>query len=169
LAIVEESNPDVVSLDLGLPPHPETAEEGLRTLEDILRAAPATKVVVLTGSGDRANARRAIAVGACDYLAKSADLAEYELVLRRSCYLQTLENENARQLAETEANVRFEEIIGSTPRMREIFSMVSLVAKTDVTVLVQGESGTGKELVARAGPGKSPRKNAPLPAIHCAP
>src|SRR4030095_4808818 len=102
LPIVQESSPDVVSLDLGLPPHPETAEEGLRTLEDILRAAPATKGVVLTGSGDRANARRAIALGACDYLAKSADLAEYELVLRRSCYLQTLENENAEQVGETD-------------------------------------------------------------------
>ncbi len=61
--VVEEIGPDVVSLDLGLPPHPETAEEGLRTLEDILRAAPTTKVVVLTGSGDRVNARRAIALG----------------------------------------------------------------------------------------------------------
>ncbi len=105
--------------------------------------------------------------GAFDYLAKSADLTEYEMVLRRSCYLQTLESENARQSAEAEASARFEEIIGSTPRMREIFSMVSLVAKTDVTVLIQGESGTGKELVARAVHGKSRRKNAPFVAINC--
>ena len=90
LALVEEVGPDVVSLDLGLPPHPETAEEGLRALEDILRAGPTTKVVVLTGSGDRVNARRAIALGAFDYLAKSTDPAEYEMVLRRSCYLQTI-------------------------------------------------------------------------------
>ena len=121
LALVEEVGPDVVSLDLGLPPHPETAEEGLRALEDILRAGPTTKVVVLTGSGDRVNARRAIALGAFDYLAQ----------------------------------------------LREIFSMVSLVAKTEVTVLIQGESGTGKELVARAVHGKSLRKNAPFVAINC--
>jgi two-component system NtrC family response regulator len=167
LALVEEVGPDVVSLDLGLPPHPETAEEGLRALEDILRAGPTTKVVVLTGSGDRVNARRAIALGAFDYLAKSTDPAEYEMVLRRSCYLQTIESENARQSAEAEASARFEEIIGSTPQMREIFSMVSLVAKTEVTVLIQGESGTGKELVARAVHGKSRRKNAPFVAINC--
>jgi two-component system NtrC family response regulator len=167
LALVEEIGPDVVSLDLGLPPHPETAEEGLRALEDILRAGPTTKVVVLTGSGDRVNARRAIALGAFDYLAKSTDPAEYEMVLRRSCYLQTIESENARQSAEAEASARFEEIIGSTPQMREIFSMVSLVAKTEVTVLIQGESGTGKELVARAVHGKSRRKNAPFVAINC--
>ena len=135
LAVIEEVGPDVVSLDLGLPPHPATAEEGLRALEDILRAAPTTKVIVLTGSGDRENARRAIALGAFDYLAKSADFAEYETVLRRSCYLQTLESENAQRSVEAESAARFEEIIGSTPRMREIFSMVSLVAKTSSTEL----------------------------------
>jgi two-component system NtrC family response regulator len=167
LAIVDEVHPDVVSLDLGLPPHPNTVEEGLRTLEDILRAAPSTKVIVLTGSGDRTNARRAIELGAFDYLSKSADLTEYETVLRRSAYLQNLESENARETAEAEAGARFEEIIGSTPRMGEIFSMVSLVAKTDVTVLVQGESGTGKELVARAVHSKSRRRNAPFVPINC--
>ena len=167
LALVQEVQPDLVSLDLGLPPHPDTVDEGLRTLEEILRVAPATKVIVLTGSGDRINARRAIELGAFDYLAKSADLAEYEMVLRRGTFLRTLETENARETAAAEAGVRFEEIIGSTPQMREIFSMVSLVAKTDVTVLVQGESGTGKELVARAVHAKSPRKNAPFVAINC--
>jgi len=167
LELVREVGPDVVSLDLGLPPHADTVEEGLRTLEDILRAAPATKVIVLTGSGDQANARRAIELGACDYLPKAADLTEYEMVLRRSTYLKTLETENARQTAEAEVGARFEEIIGGTPRMREIFGMVSLVAKTDVTVLVQGESGTGKELVARAVHGKSRRRGAPFVPINC--
>ena len=167
LAVVNEVHPDLVSLDLGLPPHPDTVEEGLRTLEDILRAAPSTKVIVLTGSGDRTNARRAIELGAFDYLSKSADLGEYQMVLRRSTYLQTLESETARETAEAEAGARFEEIIGSTPRMTEIFNMVSLVAKTDVTVLVQGESGTGKELVARAVHSKSRRRNAPFVPINC--
>jgi two-component system NtrC family response regulator len=124
LALVREVRPDVVSLDLGLPPHPDTAEEGLRTLEDILRAAPTTKVIVLTGNGDQTSARRAIELGACDCLSKSADLAEYELVLRRSMYLKKHESESARETAEAEAGNRFEEIIGSTPQMREIFGMV---------------------------------------------
>ena len=167
LALVQEVGPDVVSLDLGLPPQPDTVEEGLRTLEDILRAAPGTRVIVLTGSGDRTNARRAIELGAADYLSKSADLAEYLMVLRRNTYLRTLESESARETAEAESGARFEEIIGSTPRMREIFSMVSLVANTDVTVLVQGESGTGKELVARAVHSKSRRRDAPFVPINC--
>ena len=68
LALVQEVRPDVISLDLGLPPNPETVEEGLHTLEEILRIAPETRVIVLTGSGDRTNARRAIQLGAVDYL-----------------------------------------------------------------------------------------------------
>ncbi|HEY3091868.1 MAG TPA: sigma 54-interacting transcriptional regulator, partial [Vicinamibacterales bacterium] len=167
LALVNDVRPEVVSLDLGLPPHPDTAEEGLQTLEDILKAAPTTKVIVVTGNGDRANARRAVELGAVDYLSKPIDLAEYETVLRRSTYLQNLEIENAKQAADAEAAVRFDEIIGSTPRMREIFATVSLVAKTDVTVLVQGESGTGKELVARAVHQKSRRRHAPFVPINC--
>jgi two-component system NtrC family response regulator len=167
LAMVREVRPDLVTLDLGLPPTGDTIEEGLRTLEDILRAEPAIKVIVLTGNGDSANARRAVELGAFDYLSKSADMAEYETVLRRCTYLQRLERENARQSAEAEADVRFEEIIGSTPQMREIFGILSLVAKTDVTVLVQGESGTGKELVARAIHGQSRRKSAPFVPINC--
>ena len=167
LAIVHEVHPDVVSLDLGLPPNPDTAEEGLKALEEILRAAPATKVIVVTGNGDRMNARRAIELGAVDYLAKPVDLTEYETVLRRSTFLQGIEVETARQAAAAEAGARFEEILGNTPKMREIFGMVSLVAKTDVTVLVQGESGTGKELLARAIHFKSRRRAAPFVPINC--
>jgi two-component system, NtrC family, response regulator len=167
LTLVHAVRPEIVSLDLGLPPVPETTEEGLRTLEEILRAAPGTKVIVLTGSGDRVNARRAIDLGAFDYLSKSADLDEYKTVLRRSTYLHTLESENARERVAAEAGARFEELISATPRMAEILSMVTLVAKTDVTVLVQGESGTGKELVARAVHSKSRRKNAPFVPINC--
>jgi two-component system NtrC family response regulator len=165
LALVEEVRPEVVSLDLALPPHPDTTHEGLRTLQDILRTCPGTKVIVLTGSGDRVNARRAIELGAIDYLSKSADLAEYEVVLRRATYLQALERES--QTPEIEPGARFEDLIGATPRMREMFSTVSLVAKTDVTVLVHGESGTGKELVARAIHNRSPRRTAPFVPINC--
>jgi two-component system NtrC family response regulator len=167
LGVVAEFQPDIVSLDLGLPPHPDTAEEGLRTLEEILRSAPATRVIVVTGNGDRGNARRAVELGAADYLSKPVDITEYETVLKRNTYLHTLEAENAKEAADAEASARFEEIIGNTPKMKEVFGVVSLVAKTDVTVLVQGESGTGKELVARAVHYKSRRKNAPFVPINC--
>jgi two-component system, NtrC family, response regulator len=167
LALVNEIHPHLVSLDLGLPPRPDTAEEGLKALEEILRIAPGTKVVVVTGNGDRANARRAIELGAFDYLSKPLDLTEYETILRRGRYVRALETENAQQVAQAEDAVRFEEIIGSTPKMRKVFGIVSVVAKTNVTVLVQGESGTGKELIARAVHYMSRRKGAAFVPINC--
>jgi two-component system NtrC family response regulator len=167
LAMVREVAPELVSLDLGLPPHPDGADEGLRILDDILRTAPTTKVVVVTGNGDRANALRAIELGAFDYQAKPVDLVGFKVVLQRAAYLRDVEIEAQEHAAAVEASVRFEDILGSTPAMREIFAVVKRVARTDATVLVQGESGTGKELLARAIHSNSPRHGRAFIAINC--
>jgi two-component system NtrC family response regulator len=167
LAIVRDIGPSVVTLDLGLPPRPESADEGLAALEEILDTAPSTKVIVLTGNGDRANALRAVQRGAFDYLAKPIDIAEFKVVLRRAAYLQAVEEENDQQSRARESAVVFDEILGTTPRLREIFSMITRVARTDATVLVEGESGTGKELVARAIHTNSTRKRGSFVPINC--
>jgi two-component system NtrC family response regulator len=167
LAIVRELKPGLVTLDLGLPPHAEGAEEGLRTLEEIVQVAPATKVVVVTGNNDRANALRALALGAFDYQAKPVDLDDLRVVLRRAAYLHGIAVEAEQTASGEERASRFEEIIGNTPKMREIFGIVTLVAKTDATVLVQGESGTGKELLARAIHTKSRRRDRVFVPINC--
>jgi len=157
----------VVSLDLGLPPSPEGAEEGLKALDEILRVAPSTKVVVVTGNTDRENALKAIQLGAFDYHLKPVDLDEYKVVLRRAGYLRELTQESEAAARSMEASIRFEEILGNTPRMREIFGVIQRVAKTDATVLIEGESGTGKELIARAIHHRSSRRNGPFVAINC--
>jgi two-component system NtrC family response regulator len=167
LAAVREISPPLVSLDLGLPPHPDGAEEGLRVLDEILRMAPTTKVLVVTGNGDRANALRAVDLGAFDYHAKPVDLAGFKVVLQRAAYLRDVELEAREQTAAMEASARFEDILGTTPAMREIFAVVRRVGRTDATVLVQGESGTGKELLARAIHVSSPRRARAFVAINC--
>jgi two-component system NtrC family response regulator len=167
LAQLTDFRPHLVTLDLGLPPTSDTATEGLALLEEILRTSPSTKVVVLTGSGDRRNAMRAVELGAFDYYVKPVDLNELRVILRRAAHIQGLEQDNDAKLRGEEASTRFEEILGSTPAMRQIFAIVQRVAKTDATVLVEGESGTGKEMVARAIHRRSRRCQAPFIAINC--
>jgi two-component system, NtrC family, response regulator len=167
LAALREGPPDLISLDLGLPPSPDTAEEGLQALEEILRLAPGTKVMVVTGNGDRENALRAIRLGAFDYYAKPIELEEFKMILRRAVRLGKIERETETWLRGQEDAIRFEEILGATPAMREIFRIIHRVARSDATVLVQGESGTGKELIARAIHRRSPRAEAPFVAINC--
>jgi two-component system NtrC family response regulator len=167
LAAVREVQPEVVSLDLGLPPRPDGAEEGLSTLDEILRVAPLTRVIIVTGNGDRSNALKAVQLGAFDFHLKPIDLDEYRVVLRRAAILQQLTRESEDSAQAEENAVRFEDILGSTPRMREIFMITQRVAKTDATVLIEGESGTGKELIARAVHSRSSRRGGPFVAINC--
>ena len=167
LALFQEVEPELVSLDLGLPPNADGAEEGLKTLDEMLHLAPLTKVVVVTGNSDRENALKAVQLGAFDYHLKPIDLDEYKVVLRRAAHLHSLARESEASIQAQESAVRFEDILGNTPRMREIFTVIQRVAKTDATVLVEGDSGTGKELIARAIHGRGPRRNGPFVAINC--
>jgi two-component system, NtrC family, response regulator len=167
LALVRSEHPDLVSLDLGLPPHSDAAEEGLKALDEIMMATPDTKVVVLTGNSDRENAIRALQLGAFDYHLKPIRLNELKIVLQRAAYLKKLDAESEKSLRSSESTTHFAEILGNTPAMREIFATLRRVAKTDSTVLIQGESGTGKELVARAIHSNSGRRDRALVAINC--
>ena len=165
LAALKETQPDVVGLDLAFPGLAGASDEALRTLEDVLTAAPRTKVVVVGSVGDGVDPQRALQLGAVDYVSKSVDVAELEMVLKRVAYQADGDGDGLRTVPADEDVP--ERVIGTTPGMREVFSMVSLVAKTDATVLVQGESGTGKELLARAIHAESRRHAAPFVPINC--
>jgi two-component system NtrC family response regulator len=165
--VLRREHPELVTLDLGLPPHADGAEEGLKALGEIIQAAPATKVIVLTGNSDRKNAIRAIQLGAFDYHAKPIEVPALKVVLQRAAYLQTLEAESELHERAEESATRFQDIVGNTPAMRELFGLVTRVARTDATVLIQGESGTGKELLARAIHDRSNRRGRPFVAINC--
>jgi len=156
----------VVLLDLGLPPHPREAVEGLQALEEMIALDPVAKVIIVSGNSERPNALAAIDKGAHDIFPKPVDFDELKVVLHRVYRRLDLERENIeeRNLAQ---RVSFEEIIGSSPQMQEIFATVRKIAGTDIPVLITGESGTGKELIANAIHRLSRRKGGPFAAINC--
>jgi len=166
LAQLRRYEPAVVTLDLGLPPDPDGASEGLATLEQILALAPDTKVIVVTGNQDRANAVKAVGMGAYDFYQKPFDPEVLRLVVDRAFRLHALQQEN-RRLQES-LTAPSHGIITRDPGMLTICRNVERVAPSDATVLLLGESGTGKELFARALHRLGRRSSKRFVAINCA-
>jgi two-component system NtrC family response regulator len=158
--------PPVVLLDLGLPPHPGTPEEGLAALTEILSQDTFAKVVIISGQGEKSNALEAIGAGAYDFLAKPVDVAELKVILRRTFHIAGLEKDYRELQQHLQADT-FEGMLGTSPQMQQVFNSIRKVATSDAPVLVLGESGTGKEMVALGIHRRSPRKEGPFIAINC--
>jgi len=167
LAQVRRHEPAVVLLDLGLPPDPDGATEGLAALQQILALAPATKVIVITGNQDRANAVGAIGHGAFDFYHKPFDEQILKIVIQRAFRVFELEQEN-RALAASRRAEPLQGLITADPEMLKVCRTIEKVAASDVSVLLLGESGTGKELLARGLHELSPRAKTRFVAINCA-
>jgi len=167
ISLLRKHQTPVVTLDLGLPPEPANASEGLAALRDILKIAPHTKVIVVTGNDDRKNALEAISLGAYDFYQKPIEPDVLGLIVDRAYQLHELEEEN-RCLVAKSADSPLDGIIGTSEPMLAACKMVERVAPTDVTSLVLGESGTGKELFARALHRLSPRNGKAFVALNCA-
>jgi two-component system NtrC family response regulator len=167
LEAVRTEHPAVVTLDLGLPPHPGGVEEGFAALEEIQALDPAAKVIVITGREERAHALHAVEMGGYDFFVKPIDVDELKVVLRRALRLYALEAEN-RELRHRAASGEFAGMLGTSPRMQQVFAAVRKVATVDAPVLLTGESGTGKEVAARAIHQLSARAAAPFVPINCA-
>ncbi len=166
LKVFHAERPAVVTLDLGLPPHPRDMEEGLRTLSEILQEDTDAKVIVITGRDGREYALQAIGQGAYDFFRKPIQLDELKVILRRALHVYQLEQEH-RALQQRLYSQAFEEMLGTSPQMQDVFTTIHKVAHTEASVLIVGESGTGKELVARAIHRQSGRRDAPFVAINC--
>jgi len=166
LAVQKSAHAPLVTLDMGLPPHHDAVTEGLAALDDLLELDRQTKIVVITGKSDRGVALAAVEQGAYDYMQKPIQLEELRVILRRALYLAGLEREN-RLLRQEAKEAGFEDIIGISPSMLQIFETIRRVAATELPVLISGESGTGKELVARAIHRESSRRLEPFVAINC--
>jgi two-component system NtrC family response regulator len=167
LAALKQHEPPVVTLDLGLPPDADGTSEGFAILEDILLAAPHTKVIVVTGNNDREHATKSVAMGAYDFFYKPIDADMLELIVNRGYRVHELEEEN-RRLSTQQPESPLTGVITGSDSMLQVCRTVEKVAPTDATVLVLGESGTGKELLARALHELSARNESRFVAINCA-
>jgi two-component system NtrC family response regulator len=167
LVQIRRNAPAVVTMDLGLPPDADSVSEGFALLQQILEIAPDTKVIVLTGQNDQANALRAVALGAYDFFAKPFEPEILALTVERAFRLYDLQQENHRLQAMRQPDA-LGGLITRDPAMLRLCRTVEKVATSNATVLFLGESGTGKEVLARGLHEASSRRNERFVAINCA-
>jgi two-component system NtrC family response regulator len=167
MAQLRRHQPPVITMDLGLPPDPDGASEGLALLSQVLAAAPDSKVIILSGNQERAFALKAIAMGAYDFHQKPLDADTLSLVIARAFYLHAMQQEN-RRMAQIQSDSPLAGIISRDPVMLKLCRSVERVAPSSATAMLLGDSGSGKELVARALHQLSPRNQKRFVAINCA-
>jgi len=163
LAMIDKDRPDLVLTDIKMP-----GIDGIALLKEIKKIDDSITVIVLTAFGTVETAVEAMKTGAADYLTKPISRDELTLTVQKTLRLRALEAENVNLRESIEERFNFENIIGLSPAMREVFDVVRKVAGTEASVLITGESGTGKELVARAIHFNGPRRGARLVTVNCA-
>ncbi len=163
-AALTNTTPELVITDLYLD---KTRPHGLEILKKARELSPPAVVIVITGFGSIETAKEAMKNGAFDYLEKPFKVDEFKLCVQRALSYKAVLAESAYLRRELKKKYQFSQIIGSSPKMHEVFKMIERVADTDSTILILGESGTGKELVARALHFNSRRQFAPFVPINC--
>ena len=153
---------DLILTDLKLP-----GMDGLQFLKELRLQDSHTPVIVMTAFGTIENAVQAMKSGAADFLPKPFSLDHLMAVVNKAMELRTLRDENRQLKEELGARYQFDNIVGRSPIMREIFATIARVAPTRATVLLAGESGVGKDMIARAIHHHSPRADRPFVKINC--
>ena len=161
---METHCPELVITDLYLD---KSRTQGLDILQKARALNPPAEVIVITGFGTIGSAVEAMKKGAYDYLEKPFKLAEFKLCAQRALSYNEAVSENIYLRKQLKEKYTFNQIIGTSACMQEVFKMIERVADTDSTILILGESGTGKELVARALHFNSRRQFAPFIPVNC--
>jgi two-component system, NtrC family, response regulator AtoC len=153
---------DIVITDLRLPDC-----SGIDLLKQIKSYHPATEVVLITGHASAETAVSAMKEGAFDYITKPLNMEELRIILAKALEKRRLLSENIYLKKQLREKFGFENIIGNSQSMQNVFRIMHRIIKTDSTVLIMGESGTGKEIVAKSIHFNSPRLDKPFVAVHC--
>src|SRR5688572_13062790 len=164
LEALDNIAPELVITDLYLD---KAKAGGLEILKKARNLNPPAVTIVITGFGSIETAVEAMKHGAFDYLEKPFKLDELKLCVQRALNYNDVASENVYLKKQLGKKYRFNQMIGTSPRMQAVLKMIEKVADTDSTILILGESGTGKELVARALHFNSRRQFAPFVPINC--
>ncbi|CAG1066076.1 Regulatory protein AtoC [uncultured bacterium] len=151
-------------VDLGLPPQPLKATEGMTAVREILSINPLFKAVVVTGLGEMDDALRAVDMGAFDFFTKPIAIEDVRLTIRRAVNTYRLQVES---MGGQPGAAWPGELIGLCQPMQEVFSTVRKLAEVNIPVLIQGETGSGKETLARAVHRISSRPSMPFVKVAC--
>jgi DNA-binding NtrC family response regulator len=162
LQALEDGPVDLIISDIRMP-----EMDGLTLLQEVKRLAPETSMVLMTAFGSIDTAVQAIKAGAYDYLTKPFKMDEVIVVVRRAMEERRLRAEVRALREELRTKYNFSNILGKSKPMLDLFALITKVAGSRTTVLVQGKSGTGKELVAKAIHYNSPRRERPLVTVNC--
>lgn len=165
IARVQKGGIDLVVTDVRMPDL-----DGLDMLREIRGSSSDSPphVIVITAFGSIDTAIKAVRLGAHDYITKPFNMDTLVLAVDKALEERGLRQEVARLQKEVERPYRFDNIIGRSPPMHEVFGLIRRLSSSSVNVLITGESGTGKELVARAIHYNSPRSKRPFVAVNCA-
>src|SRR5438552_9252302 len=163
LKLLTENSYSLLITDLRMP-----KLDGMQLIEEIQRRRLPVTVIVTTGEGSIEEAVQAIRHGAYDFLTKPVDVDNLRLVLHRALRERALQDEVARLRDQLQTRYAFHNILSKNPRMHAVFELISNIAHTNTTVLVEGETGTGKEVVARAIHQASANRQGPMVAVNCA-
>jgi two-component system, NtrC family, response regulator len=165
LATFNRERPPVVTLDLSLAPNNPFDLGGMRLVEQFLSLEPTTRIVVITGNTDEANALRAVRSGAFDYYTKPIRLEDLTIMIQRALHIHNLQKKLQRSHFDNAS--AFQGMIGRSKRIQSVFRFVERVATSNIAILICGESGTGKEVVAHAIHQQSGRKNNAFVVVNC--
>ncbi len=153
---------DLAIVDIQMP-----GINGIEVLRNTREKNYNTTIIMITAFASHESAIEAMKLGAYDYITKPFKIDEIKLVIKKSLDKNVLEKENTRLKKELETKYGFENFIGSSNSIQQIFSLINRVSELNVNVLVSGESGTGKELVARAVHYSGSRKDGPFIPVNC--
>lgn len=159
---LEATPADLIITDLRMP-----GIGGMEFLCRLKNTWPDTEVVVMTAYGSIDTAVEAMRHGAYDYLTKPIDRERFPIVVDKALERHALTTENKQLRDRLETRTRFDHMVGESQPMQRVYSLVEMVADSDVTILLTGESGTGKELISRAIHHKSPRADGPFITMNC--